>query len=235
MNRLINCDCLEWLKKTKEKFTTVFADPPDNIGLKYNGFEDKIPNYYGWLEEVLRESLRVSNIVWLSFNSIHMVDIAIIVRKLGCIVKPCVQIFTFGQNRNTDLGSGYRPLWRLSSTKPILYPDQILVPSWRLLNGDKRADPKGRVPLDVFDFPRVTGNSKQRRSYHPTQLNEDLIRRCLLLSTKDGDNVLDIFSGTGTTLRVCKRINRQCVLIEKSKFYCDRILEEHKEIKSEVY
>jgi len=63
-----------------------------------------------------------------------------------------------------------------------IYPCQIRVPSWRMLNGDKRAAPDGKVPGNVWDFPRVTGNSKQRRAFHPTQLNEGLVERAILLS-----------------------------------------------------
>lgn len=80
---------------------------------------------------------------------------------------------------------------------------------------------------DHFDFTRVTGNSKQRRSYHPTQLNEGLIERCVLLSTAPGDWVVDPFAGTGTTLRVCRKVGRQCTLIELDPMYCDKIAEEH--------
>lgn len=75
----------------------------------------------------------------------------------------------------------------------------------------------------MFDFPRVTGNSKQRHDWHPTQLHEDLVRRCLLLSTRPDDRVLDPFAGTGTALRVCREIGRPCTLIELDRTYCDLI------------
>lgn len=87
-------------------------------------------------------------------------------------------------------------------------------------------------PGDVLDFPRVTGNSSQRCDWHPTQLHEDLVARCIKLSTKEGGRVLDPFGGTGTTLRVCKKINRSCTLIELDPFYCEKIREEHPELKN---
>jgi DNA modification methylase len=108
-----------------------------------------------------------------------------------------------------------------------LYPDAIRVPSWRQENGDKRADPRGRVPGDVFDFTRVTGNSKQRRTWHPTQLNEGLVERCVKLTTPTGGRVLDPFGGTGTTLRVCKRLKLPCTLIELDREYCRRMAAEN--------
>jgi len=85
---------------------------------------------------------------------------------------------------------------------------------------------------DVFDYPRVTGNSKQRRAWHPTQLNEGLVERCLNLTTVEGDYVLDPFGGTGTTLRVCKRIGRNCTLVEIDPAYCAKIAEEHSDLEN---
>ena len=83
------------------------------------------------------------------------------------------------------------------------------------------------IPDDHFDFTRVTGNSKQRRAWHPTQLHEGLVERCVLLSTKPGDRVIDPFGGTGTTLRVCRKIGRPCTLIELDPHYCKDIAGEH--------
>ena len=131
--------------------------------------------------------------------------------------KPCVQTYTFGQHNHHDLGNNHRPLLRLRWSDAPLLPDAIRVPSWRQENGDKRADPRGRVPGDVFDFTRVTGNSKQRRPWHPTQLNEGLVERCVKLTTPPGESILDPFAGTGTTLRVCRRLGYPCTLIEIDK------------------
>ena len=47
------------------------------------------------------------------------------------------------------------------------------------------------------------------------------------LSTLDGQRVIDPFADTGTTLRVCDRIDRPCTLIEYNRTYCDRIAAEH--------
>jgi hypothetical protein len=80
---------------------------------------------------------------------------------------------------------------------------------------------------DVFNVPRVTGNSKQRRRWHPTQLGEALIERCIKLSCGTGDAVIDACSGTGTVMRVCKRLNVSCMSIEIDKNYCKHIAEEN--------
>ena len=99
-------------------------------------------------------------------------------------------------------------------------------------HGDKRANPKGRVPGDVWfsdflDYARVTGNSKQRRRWHPTQLHEGLVEDCLLMSTPEGGSVFDPFCGTGTTLRVCLANEWSCTTVDISENYCQQVAEEH--------
>jgi DNA modification methylase len=287
-HRLINGNCLEVLADLKP-VSCIFADPPDNIGLGYDHYDDRLSEdaYRKLLHDWTVAFMRVAPVVWMSFNARWTIAYGgILDLILGFNpeweAKPCVQVFTFGQNNKYDLGNNHRPLWRLKRKDVPLYPDAIKVPSWRQRNGDKRAAAGGRVPGDVFDmqrqidqteinwdrikrevpaiedkypnvaylellkaeqafgsihagdvfdFPRVTGNSKQRCDWHPTQLHEELVERALRLTTKEGDTVLDPFGGTGTTLRVCKKIGRACTLIELDPAYCKKLRELHPELK----
>jgi len=233
-HRLINANCLDFLNGNRDYWTTIFADPPDNIGLGYKTYKDKLPDplYVDLLSTWLHLFVYKAKTVWLSFNARWTFELGRIVAGLldctsGLEAKPCVQTFTFGQHCHHDLGNNHRPLWRLRWHDAPLLPDAIRVPSWRQENGDKRADPRGRVPGDVFDFTRVVGNSKQRRPWHPTQLNEGLVERCIRFTTPPGEPVLDPFGGTGTTLRVCKRTDNPCTLVEIDPGYCAKIAEEH--------
>ena len=233
-HRLIHGDCLEILRNSNERWTCIFADGPDNLGLDYKGYNDNRPEgeYLNWLDKCLHEFIKAAPIVWMSYNARWTFKMGRIIQSLLCScpwveAKSFIQTFTFGQYNPFDLGNSHRPLLRLRRDDVPLYPDQIRIESWRQKNGDKRADPRGRVPGDVFDFPRVTGNSKQRRKWCPTQLHEGLVERCIKLSTLPGQTVLDPFAGTGTTLRVCKRAKRVCTLIEQSLPYCKEIAKEH--------
>ena len=234
---VVNRDCIEYLYEngfstfgSNESFDCIFADPPDNIGLEYNGYVDRVSDevYYDMLDRWMRAFIRSSRIVWFSYNAKWMNSVgAIVSDMLMCIpnleARTCIQTFTFGQHRQTDMGNNFRPLLRLKWRDTSLYPDNIRVESERQKMGDKRADPRGRVPGDVFDFPRVTGNSKQRRKWCPTQLHEGLVERCIKLSTRPGGTVLDPFGGTGTTMRVCNRIDRSCTICEIDKDSVDVI------------
>ena len=108
-----------------------------------------------------------------------------------------------------------------------LYPKAIRVPSARQLKyNDKRADPKGRVPDDVWQFPRVCGTFHERRKWIPNQHPEALLERMVLLSTRKGDTVIDMFAGSGNMFRVCKKLGRRCIGIEISLHYCKMISKE---------
>jgi site-specific DNA-methyltransferase (adenine-specific) len=227
-------DCLDFLNSTPQTWTTIFADPPDNTGMKYANYVDRLPNdeYLERLSKWLRAFIRAASTVWFSYNARWSFGLGVVVYDIlrdydDLEAKNCVQVFTFGQHNGHDLGNNYRPLLRLRWKHAPLLPDAIRVPSCRQEKGDKRADPRGRVPGDVFDFTRVTGNSKQRRPWHPTQLNEGLVERCIRLTTPPGETVLDPFAGTGTTLRVCKRLGISCTLVELDYGYCYLIADEH--------
>jgi DNA modification methylase len=223
-NEILNQDCFEYLQQ-QFWVDTIFADPPDGIKLNYIGFNDTIDDYYEYMSKLLKLCRNRCYYLWLSFNPIRVINVAQAAPR-SWKVKPCVQTFTFGQHNQNDLGTGHRYLWRFGAGN--LYPDSIRIPSWRQKNGDKRADPRGAVPLDVFDFPRVTGNSGQRRRWHPTQLHEGLVERCLKLTTPSNGKVLDLFAGTGTVHRVCKRLKFRSTSLEISPYYYQKLLEEDK-------
>lgn len=59
---------------------------------------------------------------------------------------------------------------------------------------------------------------------HPTQKPVSLCARILDDFTKDGDNVLDLFGGSGSTLIACEQTNRKCFTMEFEEHYCDVII-----------
>jgi DNA modification methylase len=56
-------------------------------------------------------------------------------------------------------------------------------------------------------------------SGHPATFHDEVPRRCIAASTVEGDIVLDPFSGSGTTCKVAKLLNRQYIGFEISEEY----------------
>lgn len=54
---------------------------------------------------------------------------------------------------------------------------------------------------------------------HPTEKPVDLIRQ--IISAVPGENILDPFMGSGTTLRAAKDLGRKCIGIEIEEKYCE--------------
>jgi hypothetical protein len=140
-----------------------------------------------------------------------------------------MQYVTFGRYIHGDFGRCFRPLLRIQRKGAEVFLDRIRVESERQRMGDKRADPRGKIPGDVWQFNRVTGNSKQRRKWHNTQLNEELYERCLLYSCSDKDRVADLFAGTGTMARAVRNLDMDLNvdLFDVSTMYCTHIAAEH--------
>jgi len=72
---------------------------------------------------------------------------------------------------------------------------------------------------------------------HNTQKPKELVKRCIAASSNSGDLVVDYFGGSGTTLVACKELNRNCIIFEKDKTYCEIIkirLTNEKQDKEEV-
>lgn len=68
-------------------------------------------------------------------------------------------------------------------------------------------------------------NKPLRNDLHPTMKPVGLFSYQIQNSTKQGDKVLDLFGGSGTTLIASEQINRNCYMMELDPHYVDVILE----------
>jgi DNA modification methylase len=64
-------------------------------------------------------------------------------------------------------------------------------------------------------------NPDSSRSGHPATFPRELARRCILLGSREGDAILDPFSGSGTTGIAANELNRKAILIELNPNYAE--------------
>lgn len=76
---------------------------------------------------------------------------------------------------------------------------------------------KYRTTIWDFDKPR-------KCDLHPTMKPVGLVANAMLDGTKEGDVVLDIFGGSGTTLIAAEQLQRKAYLMELDAHYCDVII-----------
>lgn len=71
-------------------------------------------------------------------------------------------------------------------------------------------------PSDVWDdIEHLQQKDKERLGY-ATQKPEALLRRIIMASSKPGDTVMDLFSGSGTTAAVAASLERKFVVVDAS-------------------
>lgn len=91
--------------------------------------------------------------------------------------------------------------------------------------GKTKFNDDGKNPGDVWgDIKQLTYKSKEllsREVLNTIQKPEKLIERIVKASSKEGDVVLDPFSGVGTTFSVCKEMNRRFIGFEINPEFVD--------------
>jgi len=231
MNIKLMCGKFENIRQDDiGRIDLVFADPPDNEGRAYDGFEDKTTDHeyvdllYKW---VFKACEITDGPVFFSIAERWMNDMENMIYHADLkLIRRIFWHYTFGQNNKKSYSPCIRPIYWLNS--PTIYPKEIYVPSARQIKyGDKRANPEGKMPENLWEFSRVCGTFKERRGWHPTQHPEELIRRIILGHSKPGDTILDPFVGSGTTAIVCQDLgDRNCVGIDQSAYYVSMVNEE---------
>ena len=94
-------------------------------------------------------------------------------------------------------------------------------PAWYgWVDGAARRCPlEDRKQSDVWEIPRP-----KRSDVHPTMKPLELIGRCITNSSRAGDNVLDLFGGSGSTLIASAQTGRNCYTMELDPKYADVIV-----------
>jgi len=78
---------------------------------------------------------------------------------------------------------------------------------------------------DVWSVKKVNPQSM----VHLTEKPVELALRALQYSSQEGENVLDLFGGSGSTLIACEKAHRRCYTMEIDPLYCDVIVQRWEE------
>jgi DNA modification methylase len=89
-----------------------------------------------------------------------------------------------------------------------------------ILPNNKRELPNLVRPDNVFRFA-TAGAARDNHIKHPAPFNKQLPQYFINLLTDEGDVVLDIFAGIGTTGLPCKDMDREFIGMELNPKYCE--------------
>lgn len=74
-----------------------------------------------------------------------------------------------------------------------------------------------RTTIWEYDKPR-------KCDLHPTMKPVELVANCMMDGTQEGDIILDVFGGSGTTIIAAEQLDRTAYLMELDPHYCDVII-----------
>ena len=224
-NKIVNGDCLSIMSALPDNcIDIIITSPPYNLlnstgnGLKlntkcgkwknaeikngYKDYNDNMPydEYVEWQRQCLAQMCRIiKDDGAVFYNNKNRVQAGLL-QDRGEIVRgfPLRQIITWKRSGAINFNPGYF----LPTTEQIYL---ICKKPFRLRKGANKW-------TDVWEIKQEMNNP------HPAPFPEELIDR--IVSSVDGQIILDPFGGSGTTAVSSLKDGRDFILIEKSEFYC---------------
>ena len=120
-----------------------------------------------------------------------------------CVFSSCSGIY------NPQMGTGR--IWSRAGTRRTA-----------AFTGNNKVDKKCKSDTSDIKYPKTIirlTNADKTKSLHPTQKPVALYEYLIRTYTNEGDTVLDIAAGSGTTGEAAIKTNRNCILIEKEEKY----------------
>ncbi|MBQ4070607.1 MAG: site-specific DNA-methyltransferase [Alphaproteobacteria bacterium] len=239
LNQILSGDCIEVMRGLPDaSVDAIFADPPYNLQLgektlyrpedqtaaravrdEWDSFAS--PAEYdeftrNWLRECKRV-LKPNGALWTIGSYHNIFRVGAILQDLGFwILNDIVWVKTnpMPNFRGTRFTNAHETLIWATPEKTGKYTFNY--ETMKKLNGGKQMRSDWDINICLGE-ERVKGDDG--KSLHNTQKPMDLLRRVILSSTKQGDVILDPFSGSGTTAAVAKELGRQFIGIEREEAY----------------
>ncbi len=227
-NQIFNESCIETMKKIPDNFVdVVITSPPYNMNLrirngeycsrqivkeistKYEDFPDNLPinDFYEFHSNVLRELLRISNLVFY--------NIQIVTGSKRAFFK---MIGEFSENLKDII------IWDKRYAQPAI-GEQVLNRRSELILVFENDYPISRqfrsatFKRGTLDDVWVIDRERTKTETHGATFPQKLISTIIENFSKEGDIIYDPFLGTGTTAVVAKKFNRKYIGSEISKKY----------------
>lgn len=235
-HKIIYGDAIQALESIEdESVNLIFIDPPYNIGKDFCGIKDKwrtdedyLNWCYEWLNLCLRK-LKKDGALYVMTSTQFMPYFDIYLRDKIHILSRIVWSYdSSGVQARKYYGSMYEPILFCVKDKSnyTFNADDIRVEAktgaQRKLIDYRKNPPQpyntSKIPGNVWDFARVRYRMDEYEN-HPTQKPIALLERIIKASSKEGDTVLDPFSGSFTTSYVAKTLGRKTIGIDLQEEY----------------
>lgn len=204
INQVIQGDCLEFMKTLPDKcIDLVLTDPPYGMDYQSSWRTDKYAKIEGdvdvsWFPTFAKEIYRLlkdDSHVYIFCNDYAISTFRDELAKVGFTNKRTL-VWVKNNHTSGDLEGDYG-----NKTEFVLFAH------------------KGRKELNGKRETNVLSYSRAATELHPTQKPTDLFQFLISKSTKEGDVVLDPYSGSCTTAIAAKELGRNYICVEKDGDY----------------
>ena len=204
----------------KELADMVFTDPPWNVN--YGAMKENNPQGYK-PRTILNDFMGTEEFKNFMFDAFKCMNAG---SKQGAVTYVVMSAQEWGNMMLTLAQNDYH--W---SSTIIWNKDRLVLsrkdyhtkyePIWYgWKEGAPRLHPvEDRKQSDVWDFERPTKSDE-----HPTMKPVALVAKAIVNSSNEGDIILDLFGGSGTTLIASEQTGRRCRMMELDPKYIDIII-----------
>ena len=227
---LINDDCVSAMQSmTDGSVNLVVTSPPYNQKMDYSLYDDAktVEEYASFTRAWLTEAVRVlddNGSLWINLSNGLDYLVFPIAMELGLKCRQRV-VWDRGvgmpQNRLFSITTETW-LWFTKSSTYTFNLDAVRVPHDRFCKdgslADKRNNPLGKNPTDIWSFTALTSRNKARPD-HPCPYPIPMIQRIVKACSNEGDVVLDPFDGSGQSVLAAMAEKRHGVGIELDPNY----------------
>ena len=204
------------------KADMVFTDPPYNIASNTKGIASNAPTN--------KQNKKLMDAEWdKNFNPEEFLSTMLLYLADHCSIYVCTSHFLFGQIIKFLQDAEFKFVSFCEWVKPNPFPS-LMKRHWAWASELICYATKGK---HVFNYPK-SGNALSTWNFpigegglHPTQKPIAIPEHAISHSSKEGQIVLDLFGGSGSTLIACEKTNRKCFMMELDPKYCDVIIKRY--------
>lgn len=220
--------------QSRQTITTTRAEGGSRVGFKGHSYatvkgtlysyNDDFADYWEFLEPRLEEAWRLLDdsgtlYLHLDYREVHYAKVALdALFGRECFLNEIVWAYDYGAKAAGRWPAKHDTILVYVKNPKTYYFDNASVDrepymAPGLVSAEKVA--RGKLPTDVWWHTIVTTSGRERTGY-ATQKPEGVLRRIVQASSAEGDWVLDLFAGSGTTASVAGKLGRRFVVVDQN-------------------
>ena len=232
LNTIQNIDCIKFLESIDDNSVDmILTDPPYFIGFDGGqGWDSQWQNesdYLSWCKKWSDHLVRVLKpnrmmIVWGTLKTDTFIKYKLMLSEYKELrsQNEIVWSYNWGGRSKSNFARKHEYAWCYSKGDNFLFNDSDIRVERKLKKNLRTGKnyTQGTIPTCVWQKNNHT-TSKDHCGWHPTTKNLELLSRMIKAYSNEGDTILDIFMGSGSTAIASKMSNRNYIGCETNDNY----------------